>query len=281
MPFLLSSKLELIEDIRVIEFQKKFGIILSKRQTEKQRYQIIQNSLKNKMNFVETFSNFSKEEVVSFVFLISQFGDTILDDTPLEYSHFKKNPFVLEWKENHFTIPYEILEYLAHEKIFKEQNYLFSLIHSIPVKEKKSWMKWLGIIYEGDTEKEINLEIYNHCRLLQKPFEGKSFVTEEEFSIEKLWTFGSNQFLDWYYKGISNFYYSLQELAKVEKDPFFLRIISEIKSGKLVLKKNKVNFGEKDSFKLVSSVEGKTIQFREKILFWEEKNNPNSLFQIS
>ncbi len=281
MPFFISSNLEILEEKKIFEFQKKFGIILSKKQNSKQRFTIIQNSLKNKMNFVEIFSKFNKDEVLSFVFLISQFGDVSSEEIPIEYSYFKSNPFVLEWKEKHFTIPFEIFEYLAHEKIFKEQNYLFSLISYLPIKEKKSWMKWLNIISEGESEKEMNLEIYNQCRILQKQFEGKSYLTEEEFSIEKLWIQGSNQYLDWYYKGISNFYYSLQELSKIEKDPFFYRIIQEIKSGKFILKKNKVNFGEKDSFKLVSTVEGKTVQFREKLFFWEERNSNGSLFQSS
>ena len=280
MPFLISGNLNRLDKNTLNEFQKKFGLILSSSQSKKQQYNMIQNSLRTKMNFVDVFSKFNKQEVLSFVFLISQFSDCITEDIPFEFNYFKNNPYILEWKKEHFMLPLEVLDYLAGEKVFKEQNYLFTLLPQLPHKEKISWLKWLGVDVEIDHEKEINHLIYLKCRSLQKPFLGKSFIHESDFDLEKLWPIGSNKFLDWYYKGIASFYFSLQELARVEKDPFFVRVIEEIKAGKYILKKNSIKYGIKESYRLVSTIEGKSLQLRNKILEWEEDrtNSKNSLF---
>ncbi len=279
MPFAISGNLDKIDSRVLIDFQRRFGVILSQKQFLKQQQSMIQTALKSKMNFVDTFSKFSNSEVISFVFLITQFADSNLDETPYEYSYFHNNPYILEWQKNSFTIPFEILDYLAGEKIFKDQNYLFSILTQMNQKEKKSWLKWLGVFPEGESEKEMNHGIYNSCRILQKPFLGKSFIEENEFQLEKLWPRGTNKFIDWFYKGISTFYFALQELSRTEQDPFFQRVIQEIKSGKLILKKNNLIYGEPNSYKLIATIEGKSLQLRKNNYFWEEKSlQSDSLF---
>lgn len=50
-----------------------------------------------------------------------------------------------------------------------------------------------------------------------------------------------NKIVDWYYKGLTTFYFAMQELARVEHDPFFVHVLEEIKAGKYVLKKHRKN----------------------------------------
>lgn len=269
MPFLVSGNLSRIKQSSLVKFQKKFGLILSQNQFEKQQYQMIQSALRTKCNFVQIFSSLGKQEVISLVFLISQFGDALKSEIPQEYSYFDEIPYVLEWNDGVYMIPLEVLDFLAHEKIFKDQNYLFALLPLIPSKEKKAWIKWIGTDYEGDSERDLNHELYAKSRVLQKPFKGKSYIHESEFFLEQLWPQGKNKIVDWYYKGLTTFYFTMQELSRTEHDPFFLHVIEEIKSGKYVLKKVPQEFGEVERFKLVATVEGKSLQLRETSFNWE------------
>jgi hypothetical protein len=118
------------------------------------------------------------------------------------------------------------------------------------------------------------------ARVLQKPFKGKSYIHENEFYLEQLWQPGTNKIVDWYYKGLTSFYFTMQELSRVEHDPFFVQVLEEIKAGKYVLKKAPQEFGELEKFKLVATVEGKSLQLRETSFNWEfeKKKQADYLF---
>jgi hypothetical protein len=280
MPFLVSGNLNRIKTSSLVKFQKNFGLILSTNQFEKQQYQMIQSALKTKCNFVQVFSNLKKHEVISLVFLISQFGDALISEIPPEYSYFEDIPYIIEWNDGAFTIPFEIFDFLSHEKIFKDQNYLFALLPLMPAKEKKAWIKWIGTDYEGDSDRDLNHELYAKSRVLQKPFKGKSYIHENDFFLEQLWQPGMNKIVDWYYKGLTTFYFAMQELSRVEHDPFFVHVLEEIKAGKYVLKKAPQEFGEMERYKLVSTIEGKSLQLRETSFNWEfeKKKQADYLF---
>ena len=71
---------------------------------------MIQSALKTKCNFVQVFSNLQKQEVISLVFLISQFGDALLSEIPPEYSYFDDIPYIIEWNDGVYMIPFEVLD---------------------------------------------------------------------------------------------------------------------------------------------------------------------------
>ena len=146
----------------------------------------------------------------------------------------------------------------------------------MPSKEKKAWIKWIGTDYEGESDRDLNHEIFAKSRALQKPFKGKSYIHENEFFLEQLWQPGMNKIVDWYYKGLTTFYFAMQELARVEHDPFFVHVLEEIKAGKYVLKKAPQEFGEMEKYKLVSTVEGKSLQLRETSFNWEFEKKKQS-----
>ena len=87
--------------------------------------------------------------------------------------------------------------------------------------------------------------------------------------MEQLWQPGTNKIVDWYYKGLTTFYFAMQELARVEHDTFFVHVLEEIKAGKYVLKKAPQEFGDVERYKLVATVEGKSLQLRETAFSWE------------
>lgn len=275
MPFAISENLEKIESSALIKFQKNFGIILSENQFPKQRYALIFNSLKVRHNYVQTFGDFTPDELRSFLFILSQFGDVVENEAPSELMDFQNIPYVLEWRRGCYMVPIEVLDFFANEKIFRMQNYLFALLPLLSVKEKKAWIRWLAEDYEGDSEKELNFTLYQKLRLLQKPMLGKTLLQEKEFPLNKVWKKGENKFLDWFYNGMTTFYYAIQELSKVERDPLIQHIIELIKSGRLVLKKEPEKFRERTNYSLVFTIEGLSIQFRETIFSHEiEKKKP-------
>lgn len=281
MPFLISGNIDRISPEALSKFKKNFGLILSENQFTKQQYLMIQSALKARHDYVHVLSRLQKHELLSLIFLISQFGDCMLSEIPAEYSYFENIPYIVEWTKGAFTIPYEILDFLSGEKIFKEQQYLFALLPAIPAKEKKAWVKWMNLDFEGESEKELNYAIYANCRILQQPYKGKSYIHETEFLIEQLWPPGKNEIVDWYYKGMTTFYFAMQELSRTEKDPFFSRVLEEIKSGKYLLKKISQRFGESEKYKLISTVEGRTAQLRNTVFNWEleRKTDTDFLFQ--
>ncbi|MCE9499547.1 MAG: hypothetical protein K8R21_03460 [Leptospira sp.] len=280
MPFSIAGNISRFENHSIKKFEKYFGIILSEKQFAKQQAQLIQTSLKNSSGAIKILNGFSKPELISLIFLLTQFGDVILAEAPPDYVHFGNIPFAIEWTAGHCMVPLEILEFLSFEKIFRDQNYLFSLIPMLSLKEKKAWIKWMEVDVEAETEKELNHEIHHHCRLLQSPFQGKSFIHEEDFYLEQVWPQGKNEFVDWFYKGITPFYYAMQELSRIEKDPFKIHVLEIIKAGKFILKKEPEKFRSKDKYKLVGTVEGNTPQLRKILYGWEEekKNSRNNLF---
>jgi hypothetical protein len=281
MPFLISGNIEKIEKSGLIEFQKKFGFILSNNQFFQQQYNLICKQVSISYHLPSLFLDLEKKQQLSFVFLLSQFGDTIDIESPPSYLDFKGNPYVLEWKRGSYMIPWEVLDVFMEFPLFKEQNYLFSLLNSIPLKEKKDWMKWLGVDINFENEKDLNRELYKLLRVFQKPFKGKSFITEKEFPINHLWKKGENPIVDWYFKGLTGFYYTMNELSKQEHDPFIVRVLSEIKAGKYVIKKEPERFREREEYKLVATMEGGSIQYRETIFDYEleSKNKDGFLFQ--
>jgi hypothetical protein len=275
MPFSISGNLEKIEYNALVQFQKYFGIILSERQFEKQRYSLIYNSLRTRHDYVKVMGDLTKEELVSFIFLLSQFGDIIIGEVPEDLIRFENNPYVLEWRKGMYMIPREVLDFFSMEKVFRNQNYLFALIPLLSVKEKKAWIRWLASDYEGESERDLNYAIYEKIRILQKPMQGKTLIQEKEITLQKLWKLGENKIVDWYYKGLTTFYYTMQELSLVESDPFVLHVLQMIKSGRLILKKEPEKFRERENYKLVMTVEGSSIQFRETSFSWEvEKKRP-------
>ncbi|MCB1157280.1 MAG: hypothetical protein KDK45_07240, partial [Leptospiraceae bacterium] len=280
MPFSISGNIEKISQEAIRKFSKNFGIIISKGQLKKQQSLLIQKALKGQKDLVSHLKSLSKPELISLVFILSQFGDTRKGEVSSEYLLYENIPYILEWKPGSYMIPSEILEFFSSEKVFRDQNYLFALIPQLTIKEKKAWVKWMEIDYEGNTEWDLNHEIYRNCRLLQLPFRGRSLVQEKEFYLEQLWKPGSNWIVDWFYKGLTTFYYTMSELYRVEKDPFLKHVIENIRAGKLIPKKEPEKFRQKSKFKLVSTVEGNTEQVRQVIYQWEteKENEKNSLF---
>ncbi|TGN20910.1 hypothetical protein [Leptospira idonii] len=279
MPFAVSGNVGVFEKGTLRNFEKQLGIILSENQPHLQQHLMIRRALQHLGGSVSVLSGLSRQELLSFIFVLTQFGDTIRSETPAEYMQVEAIPYVVQWQKGHYMIPLEILEYLAHERIFRDQGYLFALIPALPIKEKKAWIRWMGVDFEKGGDRDLNFEIYFQCRLLQKPFLGKSLVQESEIELNQIWPYGKNEYLDWFYKGLSCFYYSMEEMSKREKDPFLLHVIELIKAGKFILKKLPDVYGKETSYSLVSTVEGNTPQLRETIFQWEvERIRKDSLF---
>jgi len=276
MPFSISQNLDKIDPGALVQFQKHFKLILSDKQFEKQRYSLIYNSLRMQNDYIKVMGDLTREELISFIFILSQFGDIVSGEVPEDLIRFENNPYVIQWRKGMYMVPTEVLDFFAMEKVFRNQNYLFALLPLLSIKEKKSWIKWLASDYEGDSERELNHAIYQKLRLLQKPMQGKTILQEKEFSLSQLWKPGSNKIVDWFYKDLTTFYYAMQELSKVEQDPFIQHILLMIKSGRLILKKEPEKFRQKTNYKLVLTVEGSSIQMRETVFSWEvEKKRPS------
>lgn len=279
MPFAISGNVASFERGALRNLEKKLGIILSDNQSQLQQHLMLRRALNHLGGSVQVLSSLSRQELLSFIFVLTQFGDTTRAETPAEYLLLETVPFVIQWKAGHYMIPLEILEFLSHERIFKEQGYLFALIPSLSIREKKSWIRWMGIDFEKGGDRDLNFEIYFQCRILQKPFLGKSLVQESSIDLEQIWPKGKNEYLDWFYKGFSTFYYSMEELSKRESDPFLKHIIELVRCGKFILKKLPESYGEESKFILVSTVEGNTPQLRETIFQWESSRlKKDSLF---
>jgi hypothetical protein len=279
MPFAISGNVRSFEPGSLRSLEKHLGIILSDNQSHVQQHLMIRRTLQQLGGSVDLLSGLSRQELLSFIFVLTQFGDTIRSETPGEYLLLESIPFVVQWKKGQYMIPLEILEYLSHERIFRDQGYLFALIPALPMREKKSWIRWMGVDFEKGGDRDLNFEIYFQCRLLQKPFLGKSLLQESEIELEQIWPLGKSEYIDWFYKGLSTFYYSLEEMSKKERDPFLLHVIELIRSGKLILKKLPDIYGEDSRYSLVSTVEGNTPQLREVIFQWEiERIRKDSLF---
>jgi len=279
MPFAISGNVSTFEKGSLRNLEKHLGIILSENQSHLQQHLMIRRTLQHLGGSVDILSGLSRQELLSFIFVLTQFGDTTRTETPAEYLLLESIPFVVQWKKGHYMIPLEILEYLAHERIFKDQGYLFALIPALPLREKKSWIRWIGVDFEKGGDRDLNFEIYFQCRLLQKPFLGKSLVQESQIELEQIWPPGKNEYIDWFYKGLSTFYYSMEEMSKKEKDPFLLHVIELIRAGKFVLKRLPDVYGEDTTHSLVSTVEGNTPQLREITFQWEiERIRKDSLF---
>jgi hypothetical protein len=278
MPFCISGNLDKIDSAALIKFQKNFGIILSQNQFSKQQYYLIQNALMLRHDYIHKMTSMNKENLLGFLFILSQFGDVIRNESPQNFLNFAGNPYILEWKQGVYMIPYEILDYFSLEKVFKEQNYLFALLPMLPLKEKKSWIKWLSIDFLGEYEKDLDRELYKVLRILQKSYEGKSLISDKEFPLHSLWKPGKNRIMDWYYKGLTSFYYSMHELSLVEKDPFLHHVIDVVKAGKFVLKKDPEKYRERHDYKLVATIEGSSIQFRDSLFTYETEKSGDSDF---
>lgn len=52
----------------------------------------------------------------------------------------------------------------------------------MPSKEKKAWIKWIGTDYEGESDRDLNHEIYAKSRILQKPFKENPIFMKMNFS---------------------------------------------------------------------------------------------------
>ncbi len=279
MPLALAGNIDKFERGSLRGLERALGMILSENQPRLQQGLMLKRALQSLGGSAEVFSHLSRQELLSFIFLLTQFGDTTRSETPPEYLQVENVPFVIQWKNGHYMIPLEVLDFLSHEKIFKDQSYLFALIPSLPLKEKKAWIRWMGVDFEKGGDRDLNFELYFQCRLLQKPFHGKSLVQETEIRLEKIWPQGKNEYLDWFYKGLTPFYYAVEEMGKKEKDPFLVHCIELIKAGKFILKKVAEPYGKPTEYLLVSTVEGNTPQLRETIFQWElERIRKDSLF---
>ncbi len=280
MPFAIAGNIHLIDKSSLRRFERKLGIILSPHQPLLQQKRIIQQGIQTLGGIQNMLENLTRGELLSLIFIITQFGDVCLFEIPCEYSDLRNIPYLIEWKENHFMIPLEIFEFLSHERLFREQNYLFALIPTLSKDEKKSWLRWIEKDFDPDTNRLIDFEIYSQCRILQKPYNGKSLIQESEFQITDIWPTGACEEIDWFYKGFTNFYYSLQQLAGREKDPFKKHILDMIRCGKFIIKKPEKHMPP-TKFLLVATVEGATPQLRESIFQWEiEMSRSPSLFQF-
>lgn len=271
MPFALVGNLDKIDKSALDKIAKTYKIILSPNQTPLQQKRLLQRGLENLGSINSVLEKLSKKELLSLIFIITQFGDISLEDIPEDYSNLSKIPYVIEWSKNQFMIPLEFFENLAHERIFKEQNYLFALLHTLSKEEKKNWLQWIGAEFDKTQSHSIEFEIYSYCRTLQRPFDGKSLVQESEFLVTDMWPVGTCQELDWFYKGLTGFYYSCRNLSLREKDPFKKYVLDLIRSGKLILKIDKYSPNTKAS--LVSTVEGSTPQLRKSLYSWELEKN--------
>jgi hypothetical protein len=278
MPFAIAGNVNRFEKGALRRLEKHLGIILSPNQPKLQQKRMIFRGLQEKGGIHNILENLSRQELLSLIFIITQFGDTTPAETPAEYSNVKNIPYIIEWQKNHFMIPLEILELFSQERIFKEQGYLFSLIPNLPKDEKIAWIRWIGVDFEKGGHRSLDFEIYYQCRLLQKPFQGKSLLTDMEFQVKDMWPPGTCSEMDWYYKGLTTFYYSVFELSKNEKDPFKKHVLDVIRSGKYILKKPDRNIPTTYS-SLVATVEGSTPQLRETVYQWEtEEDQRQGLF---
>ncbi|WCL49076.1 hypothetical protein [Leptospira sp. GIMC2001] len=279
MPFAIAGNVERFDQGSLRKIEKSLGIILSNNQPALQQKKMIYRGLIQKGGVHHILETLSRKELLSLIFIITQFGDTTLHETPSEYTELQNIPYVVEWKKHHYTIPLEIMEMFSSERLFKEQGYLFAMIPSLSKDEKKAWIKWMGIDFEPGRERNLDFEIYYQCRYLQKPFQGKSLIQDSEFLVQDLWPVGKCEELDWFYKGLTTFYYALQELSRRERDPFKKHVLDVVKSGKFVLKRQD-RYRPVSESALVATVEGSTPQLRETVFQWEreEKDVRSGLF---
>jgi hypothetical protein len=274
MSFAIAGNYNRFESGALRKLEKELGIILSPSQPALQQKKMIHYGMTHMGGLHHILESLTRKELLSLIFIITQFGDTALAETPAEYRDLKNIPYVLEWKKNHFMIPLEIMDLFSQERLFKEQGYLFALIPSLPKAEKKAWIRWMEVDYEPG-ERSLDFEIYFQCRLLQKPFHGKSLIQDTSFHLVDLWPVGTCEEIDWYYKGLTTFYYSLHELSKKERDPFKRHVIDVIKCGKFILKKPERYLPLTDST-IIASVEGATPQLRESLYQWEQTSSSAS-----
>lgn len=137
MPFLISGNLDLVERHSLKKMEKFLGIILSPVQFPVEQYNLLRHALHRNLDPDALIRKMNRQELLSFIYILTQFGDVVRAETPAEYLNVEKIPLVLEWQKGQYMIPYEVLDHLSTSRIFKNQNYLFALIPSLPIKEKK------------------------------------------------------------------------------------------------------------------------------------------------
>lgn len=182
MPFLISGNLDLVERHSLKKMEKFLGIILSPVQFPVEQYNLLRHALHRNLDPDTLIRKMNRQELLSFIYILTQFGDVVRAETPAEYLDVEKIPLVLEWQKGLYMIPYEVLDHLSTSRIFKNQNYLFALIPSLPVKKKKRGSNGSVPVTERPFQEKSTTNSISNAGIFKNRFKVNLFSGKKRFN---------------------------------------------------------------------------------------------------
>lgn len=194
----------------------------------------------------------------SFDRLLGSFG--VLAENQLserELTSLQKNPYTLWPTEHVCTISGEALQRLAVDHRIRRQHYLFAHMYNLIAKDRKGWARWLGIS-DARNDRERLRRLYREAARLQldisadeqEPFVGR--YLDEFFPDNPV-----HHPMAWYFRDVLGLYDALSETeTKAEQyDDHVRALVRLLKAGRLVVKEEPPQFGQRQRHRLVASRE--------------------------
>ena len=206
-----------------------------------------------------------KSEVIEK--LLSSFG--IINTEGLEeaeIAELNSHPYTIWTGEKICTISGEALEILAEDPFFRKQGFLFAHLSSLSSKERKSWARWLNIENFSGPEQIRLQKLYQGIAGLQAASEAELPEKPPEYLDEIFPDDPKSTPVAWFYRDVLPFYAALgdclsQNKSQDKKDrqynlsPEQENYINLFKSGRLIIRPETPEFGQKNRYRVIASRE--------------------------
>jgi len=276
----LSDCFDTLHEAEIKRLQKLLKVILMNKMNRGNLKRTLSTIYQHKGQPSDILAGMNNVSRKIFLKLLKNFGyltvDKISED---EKKHLIDNPLAI-WLNNRVcTVPVEAFELFANDKNFRKYGFLYTYLANLPKKEKKAWARWLKIDDFISSEKMINQKLYSEMARIR--------CSDREVNWHKLFPFSGSHlsskihratssplYLDqffpddpmkcqvaWFYRDVLTLYDALAETEKRMKNWSIADEVCDLlyllKTGRVIIEKEKPEFGEKQRCRLVRSWESK------------------------
>ncbi len=271
----LAEQLARLPETEIDRLQKKLRVILRHYQEPGRLRRTLQNVFENLGAPSECLARLGPDALRVFQKLLDNFGNLTRGQLKAgEQELLQKIPYVIWTDEEHCSLCAEAESSVGADPFFQEKGYLFSLIRSLPLKEKKAWGAWLHLSETHITRSNLEREIYNRVAslrqtavendpvdVLEDPYSGAAATGFPGFLNDVFPEDRGALPLNWFYRGILPLYSALAQTDQSHANRLSHAqntLLQWMKSGQVVARAVTAEFGQSERWRLVRTRENFT-----------------------
>ena len=196
-----------------------------------------------------------------------------------ELAELKLSPYTVWPDENNCMLSEEAMDVFTHSFESLPSEYLFKHIRGLSVREKKSWARWIKLNFVSTNERMRNRVLYR--KLAKLCYEKCSDSLDiQSLYLEDVFPDDPGRFsVAWFYRDVLSLYDSLHKMESenTDLDSNQKKYLNLLKIGKLLVVREKAEFGSPSKHRLILSRESHLKRVKQEPIIDEPEDMSSTL----